>query len=109
MQADSDVLQYKMSRLDEELKTLRLRLAAVEEQKRVEMETAAEQAANPLKILEANLAQIRKSVEYHERHKRWQERNQAAGTVAYLTPIVEMLKRIEDRLDDLERRSTHSG
>lgn len=93
-----------MSRLDEELKSLRLRLAALEEQKRIEMETAAEQKANPLKTLEDILDTKRKQIErnsysksaplawYYDREK-----------VAFLEPIVEMLKQIQGRLDLLER------
>jgi len=95
-----------MSQLDEELKTLRVRLAALEEQKRIEAETAAEQRANPLKTLETFLTQTRANIERYEEKKQWNERLAAANTVSYLGPIVEMLKRIEDRLDALETKTT---
>jgi hypothetical protein len=95
-----------MSRIDEDLTALRVKLAALEEQKRIEAEAAAEKKANPVKTLETILTQTRRSVEYHERHKRWHERNAAAGTAEYLEPIMEMLKQIQDRLDVLERRPT---
>jgi hypothetical protein len=94
-----------MSQLDEELKTLRLKLAALEEQKRIEAEIAAEQRANPLKTLETFLTQTRATIE----RDRYSKSFPLAGfydrrTVAYLEPIVEMLKRIEDRLDALEAK-----
>jgi len=95
-----------MSQLDEELKTLRIKLAALEEQKRIEAEAAAEQRAAPLKTLETFLSQTRANIERYEEKKQWHERLHAAEIVAYLGPIVEMLKRIEDRLDALETKTT---
>jgi hypothetical protein len=98
-----------MSRLDEELKMLRVKLAALEEQKRIEQETAAEKRANPLKTLETILTQLREAIERNSYSKsvplaRFYDRQK----VSYLEPIVEMLKQIQDRLDVLERKSTPS-
>jgi hypothetical protein len=94
-----------MSRIDEELKTLRLKLAALEEKKRVETEIAAEKQANPLKTLESFLTQTTATIQRNSYSKSFP----LAGfydrrTVAYLEPIVEMLRRIEDRLDALEAK-----
>jgi uncharacterized protein YdaU (DUF1376 family) len=95
-----------MSRLDEDLASLRLKLAALEEQKRVETEAEAEKRANPMKRLETNLTQTRQSIEYHSRHKRWTEAMHARGRVADLESILEMLTQIQTRVDVLERAST---
>jgi hypothetical protein len=52
-----------MSAIDSELETLRLRLAALEEQKRVEAEALAEKKAFPLKTLESIVDEKRKQIE----------------------------------------------
>lgn len=97
-----------MSHLDEDITTMRLKLAALEERKRVETEAEAAKKANPLKTLETNLTQTRQSIEYHSRHKRWTEAMHARGRVADLESILEMLTQIQTRLDVLERVSTQS-
>ncbi len=88
---------------------LRVKLAALEEQKRIETETEAEKRANPLKTLETILAQLREAIKRNSYSKSFP----LAGfydrqKVSYLEPIVEMLKQIQDRLDVLERKSTPS-
>lgn len=94
-----------MSLLDEDITTMRLKLAALEERKRVETEAETAKKANPLKTLETNLTQTRQSIEYHSRHKRWTEANYARQRVADLESILEMLTQIQTRLDVLERGS----
>jgi hypothetical protein len=97
-----------MAHLDEELKTLRLKLAALEEQKRVEADAEAEKKANPMKTLETNLNETKRSIEYHSKHKRWYEALHARQRAADLQSILEMLKQIQTRLDVLERASIPS-
>jgi len=93
-----------MSDLDEVITSLRLKLAAAEEQKRRAAEVEAETKADPVKTLETIVNQMKQNIEYHERKKQWHERIHAATTVAYLEPILDMLKRIEERLDVLEQQ-----
>ena len=93
-----------MSRTDEDIASMRLKLAALEEQKRREAELDAEKKANPLKTIETNLTQTRQSIEYHSRHKRWTEANYARQRVSDLESILEALKQIQTRLDVLEGR-----
>jgi hypothetical protein len=92
-------LRTKLAEL-EELKTLRNKLASLEEQKRIEPEVKA----RPLESLENIAKNYRQSGEYHERHKRWQERAYAIGTAAYLEHIIEALKQIQERLCVLEQK-----
>jgi hypothetical protein len=93
-----------MAHIDEDIAAMRLKLAALEEQKRREAELEAEKKANPLKTLETNLNETRKSIEYHSRHKRWTEAIYARQRVADLESILEILKQIQTRLDVLEGR-----
>jgi hypothetical protein len=93
-----------MSDLDEVITSLRLKLAAAEEQKRRATEVEAEKKADPLKTLETIVNQTKQSIEYHFRKKQWSEQHQASRAVAYLEPILEMLKRIDERLVVLEQR-----
>ena len=97
-----------MSDLDEVIASLRLKLAAAEEQKRRTAEVEAEKKANPLKTLETNLTQARKESEYLQEKKRWIESIHARQRVADLEPILEMLKQIDERLDGLERKTSTS-
>ena len=59
----SPPISLYMSAIDSELETLRLRLAALEEQKRVEAEALAEKKAFPLKTLESIVDEKRKQIE----------------------------------------------
>ena len=100
-----------MSTIDSELETLRLRLAALEEQKRIEAETAAEKKANPLKTLEGILDEKKKQIErinYRqvsasqfnaELHK-----NRDVETTEFIGYIINMLKNIQERLEVLEKK-----
>jgi hypothetical protein len=92
-----------MSDLDEVITSLRLKLAAAEEQKR----RAAEVEADPLKTLENAITQLKGDIERNSYSKSFP----LAGfydrrTVAYLQPILDMLKRIEERLDVLETKKS---
>lgn len=94
-----------MSNLDSELNTLRVRLAALEEQKRIESETASEKKAFPLKALESILDEKRKQIERNSYSKsiplaRFYDQEK----VAFLEPIFNMLKNIQERLDALEKK-----
>jgi hypothetical protein len=97
-----------MSHLDEDIAAMRLKLAALEEQKRLEAKLAAEKKPNPLKRLETIVNQTKKSIETFEHRKQWHERVHACQRVADLEPILEMLTQIQTRLDVLERVSTPS-
>jgi hypothetical protein len=99
---------FKMPHLDEDIASMRLKLAALEDQKRREAEVEAETKANPLKRIETNLTQTKKSIEYHEHRKQWHERIHACQRVSDLEPILEALKQIHTRLDVLEREATQN-
>jgi len=88
-----------MSQLDSELNSLRLRLAALEEQKRIE----AEKKAFPMKTLEGIIDEKRRQIERNSYSKsiplaRFYDQEK----LAFLEPILNALKDIQERLDLLE-------
>jgi hypothetical protein len=96
-----------MSSIDSEVERLRLRLAALEQQKRNEDALAAEKRAFPMKTLEAILDEKRKKIEfnrirtgkfYYDSMRIDQEK------LSYLEPIFNMLKNIQERLEVLENK-----
>jgi hypothetical protein len=92
-----------MSELDSELNTLRVRLAALEEQKRAATEHALEKKTFPLKTLEGIIDDKRKQIERNSYSKsiplaRFYDQEK----VAFLEPIFNMLKNIQERLEVLE-------
>ncbi len=94
-----------MSLLDSELTSLRLRLATLEEQKRIETEHASEKEAFPLKALEGIIDNKKKQIERNNYSKSvplaaFYDREK----VAYLDPIFNMLKNIQERLEILEKK-----
>jgi hypothetical protein len=96
-----------MSSIDSEVERLRLRLAALEQQKRNEDAIAAEKKAFPLKTLEGILDEKRKQVEFNR--IRTGKGFYAAMRIdqeklAYLEPIFNMLKNIQERLEVLEKK-----
>lgn len=95
-----------MSHLDSELDQLRTRLAALEEQKRIEAEKIAEKKAFPLKTLKEIIDEKRVRLERNCYGKsgqvvKWNDHEK----VAFLEPIYNMLKDIQERLDLLEKRT----
>jgi hypothetical protein len=96
-----------MSQFDSEINALRSRLAALEEQKRIESEIASEKKAFPLKTLEGIIDEKRKQIERNSYSKsiplaRFYDQEK----LAFLEPIFNMLKNIQERLDALETRKT---
>ena len=92
-----------MSQLDSELNTLRIRLATLEKQKRIQSETAAEKKAFPLKILEGIIDEKSKQIERNSYSKSLPlARFYDQEKIAFLEPIFNMLKNIQERLDTLE-------
>jgi hypothetical protein len=94
-----------MSQLDSELNALRIRLATLEEQKRIESEIASEKKAFPLNTLEGIIDKKRKQIERNSYSKsiplaRFYDQEK----VEFLEPIFNMLKNIQERLDALERK-----
>lgn len=94
-----------MSSIDSEVERLRLRLAALEQQKRIEEAAAAEKRAFPLKTLEGILDEKRKQIERNRYSKsvplaRFYDQEK----LAYLEPIFNMLKNIQERLELLEKK-----
>jgi hypothetical protein len=94
-----------MSKLDSEINTLRLRLATLEEQKRIDSETASDKKAYPLKTLEGIIDEKRKQIERNSYSKsvplaRFYDQEK----VAFLEPIFNILKDIQERLDVLEKK-----
>jgi len=92
-----------MSQLDSELNALRIRLASLEEQKRIESEIASEKKTFPLKTLEGIIDEKKKQIERNSYSKRFPlERFYDKEKIAFLEPIINMLKNIQERLDALE-------
>jgi hypothetical protein len=94
-----------MSHIDSELKELHIRLATLEEQKRIDSEVTSEKKAFPLKILESIIDEKRKKIERNSYSKsiplaRFYDQEK----LAFLEPIFNMLKNIQERLDALERK-----
>jgi len=96
-----------MSQLDSELNTLRIRLAALEEQKRIEVETASEKKEFPLKTLEDTIINCRQSanrgcgkIGSSQRQSYLNSRRE----LSFLEPILIALKDIQGRLEILEKR-----
>lgn len=115
------LVKYRMSTIDSELILLKARLAALEEQKRIEAEKDAEKKENPMKVLETILEDKKKRPNYLAGASRGQygrpnNPNIHLGTedkewvidqndkVEFLEPIFNMLKKIEERLDILENK-----
>ena len=93
-----------MSQLESELNTLRIRLATLEEQKRIESETASQKKAFPLKTLECIIDEKRNQINRNSYSKsiplaRFYDQEK----LAFLEPIYNMLKNIQERLDALEK------
>jgi hypothetical protein len=94
-----------MSQLDSELNTLRIRLATLEEQKRIESETVSEKKTFPLKTLEGIIDEKRKQIERNSYSKSLPlARFYDQEKVSFLEPIFNMLKNIQERLESLEKR-----
>jgi len=94
-----------MSQLDLELNSLRLRLAALEEQKRVETEKEWEKKTFPLKTLEVIIEEKRKQIERNSYSRTLPlARFYDQEKLAFLEPIFNMLKDIQYRLEVLERK-----
>ena len=93
-----------MSQFDSELNALRIRIATLEEQKRIESETASEKKAFPLKTLEV-IIDSHKGVRVGGSNKFQNERwRNSQDKLAFLEPILNALKDIEGRLEILEKR-----
>jgi hypothetical protein len=94
-----------MSHLDSELNSLRLRLVALEEQKRIETEIAAEKKTFPLKTLDDFVDKKKDQVQNNRYSKsiplaRFYDQEK----LEYLQPILDMLKNIQGRLEALEKK-----
>ena len=96
-----------MSQLDSELNSLRLRLAALEEQKRIEEVKAAEQKAFPLKVLEIIIDEKKKQIERNSYSKSCTlAKVYDYQQLGFLVPILDALKDIQGRLEALENKSS---
>ena len=99
-----------MSQIDIDLNLLKQRIAALEEQKRIEAEKEAEKKANPMRVLEGILDEKKK-----QKKKKQIENNRYSKSLplakfydqeklAMLEPIFNMLVDIQRRLDALEKK-----
>ena len=94
-----------MSSLDSELTSLRLRLATLEEQKRIETECALEKEAFPLKTLEDIINKKKQQIKSNRYSKSVPlAQFYDMEKVAYLEPILNILKNIQERLEILEKK-----
>ena len=94
-----------MSAIDSELSLLKQRLAALEEQKRIEAEKDAEKKANPMKVLETIIEEKKKKIENNRYSKsiplaQYYDKEK----VAMLEPILNVLQDIQKRLTALENK-----
>ena len=96
-----------MSHLDSEINTLRIRLATLEEKKRIDLETLSEKTKFPYKTLEGIIDEKRKQIERNSYSKSLPlARYYDQEKVAFLEPILNILKNIQERLDALEKNLT---
>jgi hypothetical protein len=97
-----------MSQFDSELTLLKQKLAALEEQKRIELEKEAEKKTNPLKVLEEFIDEKKKLIA-NNRYSRSVPLAQLYDKekVSMLEPIFNMLQDIQKRLDALEKKETN--
>ena len=94
-----------MSAIDSELSLLKQRLAALEEQKRIEAEKDAENRANPLKVLETIIEEKKKKIENNRYSKNLPlAQYYDQEKVAMLEPILNALQDIQKRLTALENK-----
>ena len=96
-----------MSQLDSELNMLRIRLAALEEQKRIEAETVSEKNAFPLKTLEDTIDTFRQSANRGCGKIGSSQRENCLNSrreLSFLEPILIALRDIQGRLEILEKR-----
>jgi hypothetical protein len=94
-----------MSNIDSELSLLKQRLAALEEQKRIEAEKEAEKKANPMKVLGEILDAKKKQIERNSYSRSLPlARFYDQEKVAMLEPILNMLQDIQKRLTALENK-----
>lgn len=93
-----------MSGLDSELNRARIRLAELEEQKRIESETASHKKTFPLNAFES-IVDLYRGVRsgYNDKfqRERWRKAQEKLG---FLEPILDVLKNIQERLDALEKK-----
>ena len=94
-----------MSTIDSELLLLKARLAALEDQKRIEAEKDAENRANPMKVLETIIDEKKKQIENNRYSKSLPlARFYDQEKVAMLEPILNALQDIQKRLMALENK-----
>jgi hypothetical protein len=108
-----------MSQLDTELTLLKQKIAALEEQKRIELEKEAEKKENPLKVLEEILNEKKKLPIISQGGQPSGRSPPGLPTekyiwlcdqndkVKFLEPIFNMLQDIQKRLDALEKKETN--
>ena len=96
-----------MSQLDTELTLLKQKLAALEEQKRIELEKEAEKKTNPLKVLEEILNEKKKEIANNRYKSNPLGKCYDQEKVSMLEPIFNMLQDIQKRLDALEKKETN--
>ena len=99
-----------MSQIDNDLNLLKQRIAALEEQKRIEAEKEAEKKANPMRVLEGILNEKKKQIERSRENYSYSSKSVLLTRyyneekVAMLEPILNMLVDIQKRLDALEKK-----
>jgi hypothetical protein len=94
-----------MSNIDSELSLLKIRLAALEEQKRIEAEKEAEKKANPMKVLGDIIDEKKKKIENNRYSKSLPlAQYYDQEKVAMLEPILNALQDIQKRLTALENK-----
>jgi hypothetical protein len=94
-----------MSNIDTELSLLKQRLAALEEQKRIEAEKEAEKKANPMKVLVDIIDEKKKKIENNRYSKSLPlAQYYDQEKVAMLEPILNALQDIQKRLTALETK-----
>ena len=92
-----------MSQLDSEIIMLRKRLAALEEQKQIEVKKASEKKELPLKTLESLIDYYKSLIPGKDQYQteKWRKSQEK---LKFLTPILDVLKEFQERLEILENR-----
>ena len=94
-----------MSQIDIDLNLLKQRIAALEEQKRIEAEKEAEKKANPMRVLEVIIEEKKKQIENNRYSKSLPlAKFYDQEKLSMLEPIFNMLVDIQRRLDALEKK-----
>jgi len=96
-----------MSHLDSEINLLKQQINKLEEQKKIQEETELKKKENPLNTLKDIIDEKRKYVETinYSRKGSYAFAGEAKDKIGYLEAIFNMLKDLNKRVEDLEKKN----